>query len=146
MAVTRTCFACGRTYEFCGQNCKGEDASETWRFLFDNKNCLHAYELWQSYRGKEITKEEYKNSLNNMNLKDILASDTMVSKDFNSILNEDMTAKMPEKDIKKDEGKEVEKPGTEEENHNLSVSEELKKNENKKFGSKAKIKYEDVKK
>jgi len=81
-----------------------------------------------------------------MNLKDILASDTMVSKDFNSILNEDMTAKMPEKDIKKDEGKEVEKPGTEEENHNLSVSEELKKNENKKFGSKAKIKYEDVKK
>ena len=92
MATTekdRNCFCCGKTYHYCGHGCKDDNPNEPWRFLFDNENCKVAYDLWQSWRGKEISEDELRDILVKMNLKDILASNTMVSKDFKKILGSD---------------------------------------------------------
>lgn len=122
MSVERHCFCCNRPYFFCGQGCKNEDASQTWRFLFDSKNCLDAYNLWQAYRGKEIQEHELRAALNKIDIDVILASDTQVAQDFRAILKK-------EEDIRKN----IDVTNNDENtNHPISVSTELKRTNSKK--------------
>ena len=88
MAHERKCFCCGAEYKYCGQGCAGEDPRETWRFLFDSENCRDVYEIWQSVRGNEISRSDAAKVFKSMNIKKIVAADTMVSKDIKQILKE----------------------------------------------------------
>lgn len=91
MATTkdeRKCFCCEKIYHYCGHGCKDDNPNEPWRFLFHDENCKKVYELWQAYRGKEITEDSLREKLNSMNIKAILASNSMISQDFKKILDE----------------------------------------------------------
>ena len=100
----RKCFCCGEIYYYCGQGCKGDAPNEPWRMLFHDENCKAAYELWQSYRGKEISEADLKKVLENMDLTKILASDTALAKDFKDILKtEDKSAAKKTTKKKKDD-------------------------------------------
>ena len=57
MAVKRTCFMCGTEYEWCN-TCHDFDATETWKYLYHDKECLDISKIWYAYRGNEISKEE----------------------------------------------------------------------------------------
>lgn len=59
MAVKRTCFMCGAEYEWCN-TCHDFDATETWKYLYHDKNCLDISKIWYAYRGGEISKDEAK--------------------------------------------------------------------------------------
>ena len=59
MSVKRTCFMCGTEYEWCN-TCHDFDATETWKYLYHDRNCLEVSKIWYSYRGGEISKDEAK--------------------------------------------------------------------------------------
>lgn len=63
MAHERKCFCCGVEYQYCAHGCKEYDPLETWRYLVHDYKCKDIYDIWQQYRGKEITKEAAKAAL-----------------------------------------------------------------------------------
>ena len=56
MAKKRKCMLCGTEYEYCG-HCRGDNPELTWKYLFDDEECLGISQIWYTYRGKEITKD-----------------------------------------------------------------------------------------
>lgn len=85
-AKDRTCFCCGKTYQYCPQ-CKEYDPTETWKFLVHSQKCLDVYNVWQAYRGKEMTKEEAANVLKALNVDEILKANTPVVPVLKEILD-----------------------------------------------------------
>ena len=63
MAHERTCMMCGEKYQYCS-HCDEYDARETWKYLYHDKNCMAIGNIWYAYRGKEITKDQAKEQMN----------------------------------------------------------------------------------
>ncbi len=95
MAKERRCFVCLKTYTYC-PNCQGYDPAETWKFLVHDKTCLELYNLWQSYRGGEISKDDAATVLKSFDLTNILASGSPVVDVFKEILDIKDTPKIEE--------------------------------------------------
>ena len=56
MAEKRKCMLCATEYKYCG-HCRGDNPEETWRYLYDDLECVGLGEILYAYRGKEITKD-----------------------------------------------------------------------------------------
>ena len=63
MAHERTCMMCGEKYQYCS-HCDEYDSTETWKYLYHDKDCMAIGNIWYAYRGKEITKEQAKEQMN----------------------------------------------------------------------------------
>ena len=87
MAHKRKCMICGKEYEYCGQGCADYNADEPWRYLFHNEQCRDIYDVWQSYRGKQMQKSEAANILGAIDLKEVLNSGSVVVNDIKEILD-----------------------------------------------------------
>lgn len=85
-AKERICFCCGKVYQYC-PSCKGYDPNKTWMFLVHDENCLDVYNVWQQYRGKEISKEEAAKVLKALDITNILASKSPVVPVLKEILD-----------------------------------------------------------
>lgn len=72
MAKKRTCLVCGGSYTYC-PHCGGNNAQETWRFLYDNENCRSIYHVYDEYRDNAISDEEAKQRLSQLNIEPVLA-------------------------------------------------------------------------
>lgn len=85
-AKERICFCCGKKYKYCN-TCGDYDPDKTWMFLVHDEKCLDVYNVWQQYRGKEITKEEAAKVLKALDVTEILKSNTMVVPVLKEILD-----------------------------------------------------------
>ena len=85
-AKERICFCCGKKYKYCN-TCGDYDPDKTWMFLVHDEKCLDVYNIWQQYRGKEITKEEAAKVLKALDVTEILKSNTMVVPILKEILD-----------------------------------------------------------
>ena len=105
MAKERVCFCCGTHYYYCGNNCKDYDPNKTWMYLVHDEKCLDVYNVWQQYRGKEISKEDAAKVLNVLDVSDILKSKSPVVpvlKEILDIKDEVKEKIIDEKDVEKD--------------------------------------------
>lgn len=88
MANERICLMCGTKYKYC-PHCKEFDPTETWKFLFHDKQCLAISEIWYAYRGKEISKEEAKERMSQYpeSLKMIFKNTSIAAKEIRDIFD-----------------------------------------------------------
>lgn len=113
-AKDRICLCCGKVYQYC-PSCKDYDPNKTWMFLVHDENCLDVYNVWQQYRGKEISKEDAAKVLKALNITDILKSKSPVVPVLKEILDIKDEPKVEEKkEDEKVETKPVEEKPVEE--------------------------------
>jgi len=113
-AKERICLCCGKVYQYC-PSCQGYDPNKTWMFLVHDENCLDVYNVWQQYRGKEISKEDAAKVLKALNVTDILKSKSPVVPVLKEILDIKDEPKVEEKkEDEKVETKPVEEKPVEE--------------------------------
>ena len=74
MMTIRKCILCPtHEYEYCGK-CKPREIIETWRFIFDSKNCRDIYKILENFTAKKISAMEARKRLDEYtipNLEDI---------------------------------------------------------------------------
>lgn len=133
-SVERECIVCGAKYYYC-QSCNGND--ETWKILYDTKNCQHIYDAMSGHlvgtrSDKECADELAKCDFTNIKLQptmqkaydEIMASvNADKSKEADTVKDADKAKTVVEDEVKKEQ---VDKNGT---NKNDSISTKV---ENKK--------------
>lgn len=82
----KKCFICGKIYSYC-PHCKDANPEESWKILFHDEKCRDISRIWYAYRGKEITKEEAKESMSVLkpNIDDTLNYDSVPAKEIQEI-------------------------------------------------------------
>ena len=106
----KKCFICGKTYTYC-PHCKDANPEESWKILFHDDKCRDISRIWYAYRGKEISKEEAKESMGVLkpNIDDALNYDSVPAKEIQEIfgVNKKVVDEVssPEGKPEEDEGK-----------------------------------------
>lgn len=72
MKVNKKCAVCGTAYHYC-TGCKEDINMPRWKFLFHDENCKNIYDIINSYKTNEITKEQAKSRLGKLELPDIVS-------------------------------------------------------------------------
>lgn len=87
MAKERICGVCMCHYKYCG-NCEDFDPNKTWMYLVHDERCLDVYNIWQQYRGKEMSKEDAAKALKALRVEDdIIKTKSMVVPVLKEILD-----------------------------------------------------------
>ena len=108
MAHERTCFVCKTKYQYCAHGCRDYNPNEPWRYLFHDYKCRDIYEIWQQYRGKEITKEQAKELLSAFEgIDEIIASNSPVTSEIKEIF--DIHEKPVQEEVEAETQKEIPK-------------------------------------
>lgn len=110
MATKRKCFMCGATYEWCN-TCHDFDPTETWKYLYHDKDCLAISKIWYAYRGDEISKDEAKKQMDKYhnNIAMILQNDSVPAEEIKEIYGVNKKEEAPmEIDIEEDATQDME--------------------------------------
>ena len=73
-SVERECIVCGAKYYYC-QSCNGDD--ETWKILYDTKNCQHIYDAMSGHLAGTRSDEECAKELEECDFSNIKLQPTM---------------------------------------------------------------------
>ena len=87
MVYTRTCICCGKQYEYC-PHCGESKNKPRWLVNYDDEGCHVAFQTVTDYLAKEITKEEAKEKLESVDLKNRKMFKASVSKYVDEILDD----------------------------------------------------------
>ena len=107
----RHCLCCGKTYTYCS-HCNDFDPTESWKYLYHDKNCMAIANIWYAYRGNEISKEEAKEQMSQYkpNIDEVLKYTSIAAKEIRDIFGiveeektEDTVAEKQVEDIKPEE-------------------------------------------
>lgn len=107
----RHCLCCGRVYEYCS-HCNDFDPTESWKYLYHDKNCMAIANIWYAYRGNEISKEEAKEQMSQYkpNIDEVLKYTSIAAKEIRDIFGvveeektEDTVIEKQVEDIKPEE-------------------------------------------
>jgi hypothetical protein len=63
---TRTCIICGKTYEFCGKCGGKKKVKDTWKYLYDTKECELIMTILSKYHFGYMTKDEARKALSDL--------------------------------------------------------------------------------
>ena len=103
MAKTnRTCFCCLSKYYYC-HGC-ADERRPTWMIMFDTEECKNIFQICSAYNNGSYTKEEARDILEKIGLKDFNEYEKSVAKTLKDIFKEDKAVKV-EKQEKSDEKK-----------------------------------------
>ena len=108
MAYERTCMMCGENYKYCS-HCHDFDPTETWKYLFHDKDCLAISKIWYAYRGNEITKEEARRQMEKYpeRMQKIFKYTTIAAKEIRAIFDIPEETEVPNDQTKTEEPKET---------------------------------------
>lgn len=84
MSYERNCLMCGEEYRYC-PHCSEFDRQPRWKGMFDRKECHDVFYIINDYRAGIKTKEETRNLLVKVNMKDIQFND-VVKRAINEIM------------------------------------------------------------
>ena len=90
-----TCFICGRKYPAFCPTCRDFNPVDTWKYLYDDLDCVEISKIWYAYRGNEISKEKAKAEFRKYpnKLKDILNNSSIAALEIRAIFAEENPVK-----------------------------------------------------
>lgn len=105
MAKKRTCFCCGKEYNYC-LNCEEYRDLEPWHFMFDSENCMKIFDTLQKFSCGDISLDKCIKILDSCDLSEKDSFNENVQADIDKILSSKPSTSSPSLKNKK-EGKKV---------------------------------------
>ena len=83
----RICFLCGKKYHYC-PTCSADINKPSWYAMWCSEECKDLDRILAAHTMKQITTEEARKKIKDLNLKDAKFADENVEKHYNEIMNE----------------------------------------------------------
>ena len=88
---TRKCTCCHKEYEYC-PTCHSDKSKHTWSTIFCSESCMRLWETATQYNMNILTKDEAKEVITKLELKDKTAYVECIQRDLDNILTEGIMA------------------------------------------------------
>ena len=93
----RTCFTCGEKYYYC-PSC-ADEFRPTWMVMFDCEECKSIFQICSSYFTGSISKEDARDVLEKIGLKEFDSYEESVAKELKEICTDDVSKKEDEEKV-----------------------------------------------
>ena len=81
----RTCIICGTTYTYC-PTCGNGNKDESWRYLYDTKQCNQIFDILSAYAHKHIKKTEARDQLKSLDIPKGMKFNSEIKKQIDEIM------------------------------------------------------------
>ena len=95
MKKMSTCILCGTQYPVFCPTCRDANPTDTWKYLYDDKECVELSQIWYAYRGNEISAEKARTEFrkHKAKLEDILKNNSIAALEIRAIFAEENPVK-----------------------------------------------------
>jgi hypothetical protein len=89
-----TCIVCGKKYHLCIACERSKATWKTWKMIADTENCYEIYKVLNDYNFNKISKEEARNLLEKLDLKNVDTFKENVKSKIKEIMKRKKTSKV----------------------------------------------------